>query len=143
MRLGTCVCLGVTGNKLHWTCVVSDYADKSLKKHLEEAGGDRIVVNESQIVTNQLPMSRDSLPENISFSCRPMQAAPPSTAYMNWNNSMVPMPAKALIVGTSRSQYGCECSQHKTCGIQLEVGQNIVVFGPNIKHLTEGIYRIG
>jgi hypothetical protein len=25
----------------------------------------------------------------------------------------------------------------------LEVGQNIVVFGPNIKHLTEGIYRIG
>ena len=136
---------GTSGHGL-WACTAASvHYTKALVKHLHEVGGAMPTVQSSPqgFMKDKLPRNRRELPENISFSDRPMTAAPWGASLTTFNNSSIPLPANALMVGTNSNLHGCECSQHKICGSDLEVGQRIVVLGANIKHQADGVYKIG
>ena len=137
---------GTSGHGL-WACTAgSGHYTKELGKHLTKVGGAMPTGQQSSpqgFMKDKLPRNRRELPENISFSDRPMTAATWGASLTTFNNSSIPLPANALMVGTNSNLHGCECSQHKICGSDLEVGQRIVVLGANIKHQADGVYKIG
>ena len=136
---------GTSGHGLWANTAQSIHYGKGLAKHLEKVGGAMGTVQSSpqDRMKDKLPRNRRELPENISFSDRPMTAASWGASLTTFNNSSIPLPANALMVGTNSNLHGCKCSQHEICGSDLEVGQRIVVLGANIKHQCDGVYKIG
>jgi len=137
---------GTSGHGLWANTAESAHYTKELGKHLTKVGGKMPTGQQSSpqgFMKDKLPRNRRELPENISFSDRPMTAATWGDSLRTFNSSTIPFPADALMVGTNSKLHGCECSQHKICGSELEVGQRIVVLGANIKHQAEGVYKIG
>ena len=126
-----------TGGSIHYK--------KAMIRHLDEVGGamGNVKSDPQDCMKDELPRNRRDLPQNISFSERPMTASSWGASLMTCNNSSIPLPADALMVGTNESMHGCACSLHKCCGHYLEIGQRIVVLGANIKHQADGVYKIG
>ena len=144
--------ISTKGEKWSWSSIRSDYQKKFLITYVKKISGigkgvgqsNKIKVSEGEHLENQLPPRGANMPETISIFQGPLNSVQPMIRYRNVDNCDIPIPGNCMMVGTKNKAYSCSCSSHPAgCGPHLELGQDVLVYGPNIRHLVGGVYRIG